>query len=187
LPLSGTLGNYLQGSNYSGFAYVLQDSMSTGCGTGGTPCGTSVGILASGEFCGCGTTGQKVKVDAGTGTVYPTYGAGVGANLSQASDGGVSGGVTVSAAGLTYAVSSVPPGELEIEIKSAVGGVTTEYCTVTTAASGTVPWASFFEKCTSNPPGPAFAGTSITGVVFQARAEASGPAPYDFCVTALTL
>jgi hypothetical protein len=160
--------------------------MSMGCGSGAgeAPCGTSVGVLAAGEFCGCGTTGLKVKSDAGT---YPTYGAGIGANVGQAMDGGVSSAVTISGTGLKYSVTSVPAAGMEIEIKALVGGVTTDYCYVTTVASSTIPWGDFTEKCTSAPPGAAFAGTSITGVSFQARASETAAEAYDFCVTSLTL
>ena len=181
LPLTGSLENYLSspaGADpaYGGFAYSLSDSTAEGCGVGADAkaCGTSVGCLAKGEFCGSGTTGVK------NGAI--TYGAGFGANLGQAQDGGASSSVTVSAAGLTYAVSSVPPNSMEIEIKDG----TTSYCYVTTVASGTVPWASFVEKCTSTPPGAAFAGTSITAVSFQAKAGIAA-SPYDFCVTTLSL
>jgi hypothetical protein len=181
LPLSGTLQNYLTSPadaspSYGGFAYALSDSTAEGCGAGADAkaCGTSVGCLAKGEFCGAGTTGVK------NGAI--TYGAGIGANLSQSTDGGTGAGVTVSATGLTYAVSSVPTNSLEIEIKDG----TTEYCYVTTVASGTVPWASFVEKCTSSTVGAAFAGTTITGVSFEAKAGAT-TATYDFCVTDLSL
>ena len=179
--MTGSLGNYLAspaGSTpaYGGFAYALSDSTSEGCGAGADAkaCGTSVGCLAEGQFCGSGTTGIK------NGAI--TYGAGIGANLGQSSDGGATGAVTVSASGLTYAVSSVPPNSMEIEIKDG----TTTYCYITTLAAGTVPWASFVEKCTSTPVGAAFAGTSITGLSIQAKAGAAA-APYDFCVTALSL
>lgn len=181
LPLTGTKGNYLSSpagasASYGGFAYSLSDSTSEGCGVGAEAkaCGTSVGCLAMGQFCGSGTTGVK------DGAV--TYGAGFGANLDQSADGGTGTAVTISGSGLTYTVSSVPPNSLEIEIKDD----TTEYCYVTTAASATIKWKDFVEKCTSKPTGPAFAGTSITGVSFQARAGAAA-APYDFCVTALSL
>ena len=174
------MGNYLTSAAgvtpaYAGFAYALSDSTSEGCGAGADAkaCGTSVGCLASGQFCGSGTTGVK------NGAI--TYGAGFGANLTQASEGGAAGGVTISGTGLTYAVSSVPPNSMEIEIKDATG----TYCYVTTVASGTVPWASFVEKCTSNPPGAAFAGTTVTGVSFDAKAGIAA-SPYDFCVTALS-
>lgn len=161
---------------YGGFAYVLSDSTSEGCGAGADAkaCGTSVGCLAKGMFCGSGTTGIK------NGAV--TYGAGFGANLGQAPDGGTTSPVAVSTTGLTYTVSSVPPNSMEIEIKDG----TTEYCYLTTAATGTVPWASFVEKCTSTPTGSAFSGTTITGISFSARAGAVA-SPYDFCVTALSL
>jgi hypothetical protein len=179
--MTGLNGNYLSsppGVNppYAGFAYSLSDSTSASCGAGADAkaCGTSVGCLAMGKFCGSGTTGIK------SGAV--TYGAGFGANLGQASDGGVAGAVTISGTGLTYSVSSVPPNSMEIEIKDA----TTDYCYLTTVASGTVKWSDFVEKCTSKPTGPAFTGQTITGVSFQARAGATAT-PYDFCVTALSL
>ncbi len=180
LPLTGSLQNYLSSApgitpSYGGFAFALSDSTAEGCGAGADAkaCGTSVGCIAKGELCAGGTTGIK------NGAI--TYGAGIGANLAQSSDGGAAAAVTVSSAGLTYAVSSVPPNSMEIEIK--VG--TTAYCYVTTVASGTIPYASFVEKCTSTPPGAAFAGTSITGVGFQAKAGPTA-SPYDFCVTSLT-
>ncbi len=179
--MTGTNANYLSSlpgasAPYGGFAYALSDSTSEGCGVGAEAkaCGTSVGCLAMGEFCGSGMTGVK------DGAV--TYGAGFGANLDQSADGGTGAAVTISDTGLTYTVSSVPPNSLEIEIKDD----TTEYCYVTTAASATIKWKDFVEKCTSTPTGPAFAGTSTTGVSFQARAGATA-APYDFCVSALSL
>jgi hypothetical protein len=179
--MTGTGGNYLQSPagadpSYGGYAYALSDSTGEGCGVGADAkaCGTSVGCLATGEFCGSGTTGVK------DGAI--TYGAGIGANLGQSTDGGTSSSVTISVTGLTYAVTSVPSNSLEIEIKDG----TDAYCYLTMAASGTVPWGSFVEKCTSSVVGPAFAGTSITAVDFTARAGAAAT-PYDFCVTALTL
>jgi hypothetical protein len=181
LPMLGTMGNYLEGMPatgpaYSGFAYPLSDSTSEGCGVGADAkaCGTSVGCLAKGELCGSGTTGVK------DGAI--TYGAGIGANLGQPLDGGPAGTITVSTSGLSYAVSSVPPNSLEISIKDSTD---TSYCYITTVATGTVPYASFVEKCTSSVVGAAFAGTAITSVSFDARAGATA-APYDFCVTALS-
>jgi hypothetical protein len=181
IPMAGTMGNYLESPSgttpaYGGFAYALSDSTSEGCGTGAEPkpCGTSVGCLAQGEFCGSGTTGVK------DGAI--TYGAGIGANLGQPLDGGPAGTITVSTTGLTYTVTSVPSNSLEISIKDSTD---TSYCYITTVASGTVAWASFVEKCTSSVVGAAFSGTAITAVSFDARAGATA-APYDFCVTALS-
>lgn len=181
IPMTGTAGNYLQSPSgvtpsYAGYAYVLSDSTALGCGASADAkaCGTSVGCLATGEFCGSGTTGVK------NGAV--TYGAGFGANLSEGTDGGVTAPVTVSGTGLTYAVSSAPPNSLEIAIKDENDN---SYCALTTAATGTIPWGSFLEKCTSNPPGTAFAGTSVKAVSFTARAGAAA-SPYDFCVTSLS-
>jgi hypothetical protein len=184
LPLTGPQGDYLASlpsttPSYGGLAYLVGDMIASGCGVGAEakPCGTSVGCVAQGEFCGSGVTG--VKGDTSTAN---TYGAGFGAYLSQAEDGGMGTGIVPGSAGLTFTVSSAPTYELEVEIKTA----TTLYCQLTTVTNGTLAWNTFVEKCTSGTVGPAYDGTDpLVAVEFTARAGAD-PAPYDFCVTTLS-
>jgi hypothetical protein len=184
LPLTGPQENYLASlpsttPSYGGFAYLVGDMIASGCGVGAEakPCGASVGCVAQGQFCGSGVTG--VKGDTATAN---TYGAGFGAYLSQEADGAVETGIVPGAAGLTFAVSSAPTYELEVEIKTATG----LYCQLTAVTNGTLAWNTFVEKCTSGTVGPAYNGTDpLTAVEFTARAGAD-PAPYDFCVTTLS-
>ncbi len=184
LPLTGPLGNYLVSlpsttPSYEGFAYLLGDMNASGCGVGAEakPCGTSVGCVAAGKFCGSGITG--VRQDTATAN---TYGAGIGAYLSEAEDGAAGTGIVPGGAGLSFTISSAPTYELEVEIKTA----TALYCQLTTVTTGTLAWSTFVEKCTSATVGPAYNGTDpLTAVEFTARAGAA-PAAYDFCVSTLS-
>jgi hypothetical protein len=88
------------GMTYSGYAYVFQDSHTATCGMADAKaCGTSVGCIETGFFCGSGQTGIK------NGGV--TYGAGIGADLGQmmgTGEGGTSTNTpyTVTGSGITF-------------------------------------------------------------------------------------
>jgi hypothetical protein len=178
LPLTGSRGNYLQGTGYGGYAFPFQDSKTATCGLpGGKMCGTSTGCLAYGEFCGSGMTGVK------NGGV--TYGAGFGADFGQmmGGEGGVNMPVPITGTGLSYAITATPSTGpmygMEITINNGA------YCTKTTSLSGTIPWSSFTQHCSSpSDAGAPFTGTTISGVIFRANAGLTA-APYDFCVTML--
>jgi hypothetical protein len=173
--MTGSKGNYLQGTGYSGYAFAFQDSKTSTCGLpGGKACGTSTGCLAFGEFCGSGMTGIK------NGGI--TYGAGIGVSFAGMGEAGAM-PVTITGTGLTYAISATPSTGpmfgMEITINNGA------YCTKTTQLSGTIPWSSFTSHCTSaTDAGAPFTGTTLSGVIFRANAGLTA-APYDFCVTQL--
>jgi hypothetical protein len=194
------------GMTYSGYAYVFEDSKTATCGLGDAKaCGTSVGCIDTGFFCGSGTTGIK------NGSV--TYGAGIGADLGQMMGTGEGGTATnspytVTGSGITFGLAftntdwSTATGHngMEISINTGAGG---SYCAVLggtingsgtpppapTMGMNTVPWSAFYQKCTSKTaPGNTFGGMGqqILSVIFRANAGLA-MLPYDFCVTSLTI
>ncbi len=201
LPLTGSKGNYLQGAGgmgmtYSGYAFVFEDSHTETCGVGADAkaCGTSMGCIDTGFFCGAGTTGIK------NGGV--TYGAGIGADLGQmmgTAEGGTATNMpyTVTGADLVFGLAftntdwtaTTGHNGMEISINTGAGG---SYCAVLatpTMGMNTVPWSMFVQKCTSpSAPGSTFGGMGqgILSVIFRANAGLAS-LPYDFCITSLTI
>jgi hypothetical protein len=200
LPLTGSKGNFLQGAGgmgmtYSGYAYVFEDSKTATCGLGDAKaCGSSVGCIETGFFCGSGTTGIK------NGGI--TYGAGIGADLGQmmgTGEGGTSTNTpyTVTGSGITFGLASTSTdwtattghNGMQISINTGAGG---SYCAIVAAPTegmNTVPWTSFVQKCTSKTaPGTTFGGMGqqVLSVIFRANAGLA-MLPYDFCITSLTI
>jgi hypothetical protein len=195
---------------YAGYAYVFQDSKTATCGVGADAkaCGTSMGCIEPGFFCGSGTTGIK------NGGV--TYGAGIGADLGQMAGGAEGGtgeggpatnvGTMASSANLSFGLAwtntdwSTATGHNGFEISLDSGGVT--YCAILggtigakpsplpapTMGMNTVPWSSFVQNCTKAIPGPAFGGMgqTVLSIIFRANAGLA-PLPYDFCITSLSI
>ena len=73
---TGSKGDFLQGMGYSGYAFVFRTPRPPAAESGSKACGTSVGCLETGFFCGSGN-------DPGVKNGGVTYGAGFGADLGQ--------------------------------------------------------------------------------------------------------
>ncbi len=163
-----------------GYSYAFSDGITPG---GSTAC------VSTTELCGSGNTGAQNP------PTYTIYGGGFGFNVDQALATSATsppvGQAAVTGSGITYAVSGVPTQGLRVIIDNGPGataGSRNDFCATATAASGTIPWASFNTKCYDNPvDGTALtaAPTMATHVQFQAPAGAAAGA-FDFCVTAFS-
>jgi hypothetical protein len=151
-----------------GYAYSYQDT------AGSTAC------LAATALCSAGTTQAPASSTA--------WGGGIGFNLNQAMATGSTSppinayAVATTHTGISYALSALPTQGARIIIDD--NG--SDYCAALGAATGTVPWASFNTACW-NGGGTALAGAPQTATHLQFEVTASNaPAPFDFCVTAVS-
>ena len=149
-----------------GYAYSYSDAAKGGA--------SSVCLDTQG-LCGAGMTGAMSTA---------TWGAGIGVNLDQAM--GVSPPVGMFAAtgtGISYTLSNLPSQGSSLIIDN--GGM--DYCAELSAASGTAKWSDFNLTCWAPTPAGALSGAPATAthVNFQVNAAAA-PAPFDFCVTAVS-
>lgn len=153
-----------------GYAFTTTD------GNGSTAC------LAPTQLCAKGVAAQTSP------TTYSTvWGVTVGLNVNGATGAASAGTLTLPGSGISYALSSLPAvgtgGAVRIDVDH--NGV--EYCAAITAASGTLPWSHFTAQCWTGT-GAALTGPPTATYVNVAVASAtSGPEPFDFCITSLTL
>jgi hypothetical protein len=177
----GTMGNggwYQITGLGSGYAFAYNDASPSGtCTTGAsTACSSATSLCVS------GSTG----VNDGAPN-YACWGSGFGVNVGQAMGSMTNTPIAATGTGISYALSGFTsaPGGMRMTLK--VG--TTSYCATLTAASGTVPWASFMETCYNTPPGAALTGapTMLSDIEFTIESGAVGAAAtdYNICVTSL--
>jgi hypothetical protein len=169
-----------------GYAFSYADSSSTVC-LDGCPASPAVCSGTGTALCGHGSLPANPAP-------YPVYG-GIGINLNQALATSAASPpnvpMAVTGTGITYALSSLPTNGVRLAIDDGAtsAGPGTAYCAVLTAASGTVPWASFNTKCYDVPPD----GTALTGppqtasqIEFQMVPIPAAAVVDDFCVTAVS-
>jgi hypothetical protein len=163
-----------------GYAYAFSDSM--------TVSGPSTACIDATSFCGQGSSGPTNTAAVGTVAAYGYYGGGIGVNLNQAMGANTAiDAFTPTGSGIAYAITGTPPAGLRLIIGNLSGSTGTDYCFPITAASGTVPWASFNSKCyDATPDGVAFApADGPLHVNFQVSAGSSVTS-WSFCVTSLS-
>jgi hypothetical protein len=161
-------GGYLpQGVGNGGYAYSDDD------GLGSTSC------VLSNFLCGAGMTASSTAPGS-------PWGSQIGFNLNQPMGlGPHPNPYTLPGTGITYALSNVPSQGMLLNIDAPDG---TAYCAKITLGSGTIPWPAFNTKCYDSPadgvplPQPPIA----EGISFTVT-TGSAPAPFDFCVTALSI
>jgi hypothetical protein len=141
----------------------------------------STSCVLSTALCGAGSTGVASTT---------VWGGGIGFNLNQAmATGSMSPPVDAypiptTATGITYALSSL---EGTMRIVLTTSDAPDGYGYTLTAASGTVPWASF----NTTPWAPA-TGTALTGAPQNAQAiefevvAGAAPTSFNFCVTSVS-
>jgi hypothetical protein len=141
----------------------------------------SVVCMEQNAICAKGTT--VAQNASGT-----AWGVGIQINLNQAKASGSAAmtyAVSTSSTGLTYAFATLPPRAM-INVSLGNGqSYTDEYCFLPTTASGTIPWTSFHQTCTTYP-GPALVGPpqNVTAIDVQVGvAQTAGS--FDFCVSQL--
>jgi hypothetical protein len=140
--------------------------------------GTSTACVDSTALCVAGVTG------AASSTVW---GAGVNINLNQSmASGSPPNPFTVTGTGIYYSVSTIPSQGLRLNIGNLSGTSGTDYCTVLSTPSGTVPWSKFNTSCWDN------SGTYLTDapsgplhVAFGVPATAAAT-PFSFCVDSVS-
>jgi hypothetical protein len=156
-----------------GYAYAFSDAT-------GTPAGTSTACIAATALCGMGATGVQSA---------STWGAGIGLNLNQAmamsSTSPPINALQATGSGINYTLSGLTTGARLIIDNSPNYPTVVDYCAPITAASGTIPWATFNTKCWDN------SGTALTAaptmahhVQIQVFATATAGS-FNFCVTSL--
>jgi hypothetical protein len=151
---------------YSGYDFGFSD------GLGSTYC------VDANSLCAAGTTAAQNP------PAYTIWGAGFGFSLSPLTTLTTSVPVQLTGSGVSVTLSSLPTGGATARVQVTVDG--TQYCAVMTAASQTIPWASFNTKCWAATTGTALTGApNTTNVQIEASAGATAGA-YDFCVTALS-
>jgi hypothetical protein len=161
------LAQSVAGIGMGGYAYAYNDGMSTAC-------------INPSALCGMGST---VTMDA----MGKNWGAGIGFNLNQmmatSSASPQINPFTATGSGISYTLSSfASAGGMRVIVDQ--GG--TDYCAPITSAMGTVKWSSFNTKCWDN------SGTMLSGapmathINFQVNSATSGPASFNFCVTAVS-
>jgi hypothetical protein len=176
LPL--TLG-YLSGAGGNpgpgGYVYAYDDELG------------SLACVESSSLCG------SAKIAAANPPANTIFGGGIGVQLDApmgAPDASpMAMKLAATGSGIQYVVTSKPTLGLRIEIDNAPGpGLNNvQYCAIVTAASGTIPWASFNTKCYDTPvDGTALTGPPTTATYIQFGVP-SGPAAgtFDFCVEEL--
>lgn len=147
-----------------GYAYAFSDMV-----------GSSVCLNGS-AFCGQGSTGAMSAT---------VWGGGIGVNLNQLPGTMTPGvyAVPTAKAGISYTISSLPPGTVYLIIDNS----STAYYATLTNVSAMVPWASFkttpWQADAAAPLGSA--PTAATHIQFQLSAAAAA-SQFNFCVTALS-
>jgi hypothetical protein len=109
-----------------GYAFTYSDA------TAATP-GTSSVCINGSAFCAAGTIGLS-----------PGYGGVVGVNLNQTPGTTALGtyAVPATAKGITYALSALPTGTVQLIVRNGPNDADDYFVTIT-AASGSVPWSMF--------------------------------------------
>ncbi len=163
-------GNYLPSlcaTAPGGYAYAYSDKvLSTAC-------------LASGAFCGQGTTGAQTPANSST-----VWGAGIGVNLNQPAGSMTVGSCAATGSGIAYTISgALPPQGMRLIIDN--GGM--DYCAPLPSVSGTVPWSAFNTTCWQPSGGMALSGPPATATHVELQVNAAtAQGSFDFCVTALS-
>jgi hypothetical protein len=159
-----------------GYSYAYSDATANGCGTAPT----SICVDAE-AVCVSGTTGMQ-STDC--------YGGGFGVEVQGEGASSTGYAVPSSSTGVTYSLSEFPTyvGSMMIAVYLGANGGSggTSYCSIISAASGTVPWTSFEQNCYATPPGPALTGppTNLFRVQFQIN-DGLNPTNFNFCLTGL--
>jgi hypothetical protein len=94
--------------------------------------------------------------------------------------------VSAGSTGLFYAFTTLPPLAEIVVVLGDGTSYTDDYCFFPDVVSGTIPWSSFHQLCSSNPPGPALGGPpqTVSSVDVQVGVTQTAGS-FDFCVSQL--
>jgi hypothetical protein len=163
-------GSYLASIGMGGYAFAFSDAMDI-------PPGGSTACLDATMLCGKGSS-----VVENIENPSDPYGGGIGVDLNQTMGSTVLGTYTPTGSGITYALSNLPIGARIIIDSSG-----TDYCSVLTSTSDTVPWASFNTDCYgSAPPADTLEGPPVATHIDFVVPSTTAVVAWDFCVTALS-
>jgi hypothetical protein len=97
----------------------------------------------------------------------------------------------LGSAGLSYTLTALPPGGLQINLLAPSGPCSAAAtgndgcCAEVHSTSGTIPWGSFVYHCYGPPPNAAAFNPSDGLAAINFQSNNSTPGPWSYCVTSL--
>jgi hypothetical protein len=163
---------FFAGGKGSGYTYYYGDG-----------CSGSASCVDTSALCAAGTTAASSTT---------CYGNGWGLTLNQDTAGADAGAPVLTSAGLSYAVTALPPGGLQISVIAASGACSAAAtagagcCAKATGLSGSIPWSQFKYQCWSTAPGVSFSpANGIVNLNFQSTATTTASS-WNYCFTQLS-